>query len=107
MKFLEIAQQLWDEDDGFIVSAELLLYTTLLVVAVLVGLATVRYAVAVVFLDSAEALANRETAFEFDDSDPDFYFKRPTTGFFDENPDVGTEAGTLVPLNDYPSEGGN
>lgn len=94
----DTALRLWREDDGYLLftgSTEAVLWVTIIALSIIVGLATVRFAVIDVFIDAAEALANRESSFVFDDSDPRFFFKRPIPSFFDTNPQVGGEAGPI------------
>ena len=50
--------RLWSEQDGFIVSAELLLIATILVIGLVAGLSAVRDAVVTELADVAQAIAN-------------------------------------------------
>ncbi len=94
-----LLRRLWQEESGFIVSSELAIWAMIVVISVVVGITSVRVAMCDVFVDAAEALANREF-FDFDTSSA-LFFERPTTmNLFDQTPalDTGTEAGpkTLI-----------
>lgn len=89
-------------EDGFAISTEAVLWLTLLGISITVGLVAVRWALLDVFVDSAEALATRESGFPFDPSDPRLYYQMPDPSYFDENPDVGTEAGDVIAIPAQP-----
>lgn len=57
--------RLWSEQDGFIVSAELLLIATLLVIGLVTGLASVRDSVVTELADVAQAIANLNQTYSF------------------------------------------
>lgn len=57
--------RLWNEQDGFIVSAELVLIATLLVIGLVAGLASVRDSVVTELADVAQAIANLNQSFSF------------------------------------------
>lgn len=52
---LRYAKRLWAEDDGFIISAELVLIATILVLALVVGLSVVRDSISAELVDVANA----------------------------------------------------
>ena len=58
-------KQLWNDEGGFIVSSELVLIATILVVAMVVGLQTVRDAVLQELGDVGEALGNISQDYSF------------------------------------------
>ena len=53
----------WNEQDGFIVSAELLLIATILVIGLVAGLTSVRDSVVTELADVAQAIANLNQSF--------------------------------------------
>ena len=53
----------WSEQDGFIVSAELLLIATILVIGLVAGLSAVRDSVVTELADLAQAIANLNQSF--------------------------------------------
>lgn len=55
----------WNEQDGAIVSAELMLIATILVIGMIVGLKSVRDAVVTELADVAQAFANMNQSFSF------------------------------------------
>ena len=57
--------RLWNEQDGAIVSAELMLIATILVIGVIVGLKSVRDSVVTELADVAQAFANINQSFSF------------------------------------------
>src|SRR5262245_56176106 len=58
-----IIQRLWSEQDGAIVSAEIMLVTTILVLGCIVGLKSVRDSVVTELADVAQAFANADQSF--------------------------------------------
>lgn len=61
----------WRDTRGFLISTEQIVWLTLVVCAMVVGVAALREAVRSLFLDAAEALASRENGFVFlVDNDP-------------------------------------
>jgi hypothetical protein len=57
--------RLWSEQDGAIVSAEIVLVASILVLGSIVGLAAVRDAVVTELADVAQAIANIDQSFSF------------------------------------------
>ena len=57
--------RLWNEQEGAIVSAELMLIATILVIGVIVGLKSVRDSVVTELADVAQAFANINQSFSF------------------------------------------
>ena len=55
---MRLFRQLWTDDNGFVVSSELILIATILVIAMVVGLQTVRDAVLQELGDVANAIGN-------------------------------------------------
>ena len=58
----------WNDQDGAIVSAELMLIATILVIGVIVGLKSVRDSVVTELADVAQAFANINQSFNFSGS---------------------------------------
>ena len=56
---------LWKEDAGFIVSAELVLIATIVVLALVVGLSVVRTAITAELFDVANAFGSANQSFHF------------------------------------------
>ena len=62
---MKFANRLWNEEAGAIVSAEIMLVMTILVIGVIVGLAAVRDSVLTELADVAQALANVNQSYSF------------------------------------------
>ena len=62
---MNVMSRLWSEQDGFIVSAELLFIATLLVIGLGAGLAAVRDSVVTELADVAQAIANLNQTYQF------------------------------------------
>lgn len=60
-----ICQRLWSEEQGAIVSAEIMLVATILVIGVVVGLKSVRDSVVTELADVAQALANVNQSYSY------------------------------------------
>jgi Flp pilus assembly pilin Flp len=60
-----LVARFWNEQDGAIVSAELMLVATILVIGAIVGLKSVRDAVVTELADVAQAIANVNQSFSF------------------------------------------
>jgi hypothetical protein len=58
-------RQLWNDDAGAVVSAELVLVLTILVIGMIVGLAAVRDAVVTELADVAQAIANIDQTYGY------------------------------------------
>ena len=58
-------KKLWNDDAGAILSAELILVTTIVVIGSIVGLASVRDAIVTELADVAQAIANLNQSFQF------------------------------------------
>ena len=59
-------QRLWKDDAGFVVSTELVLVATILVIGMVVGLATVRNAVVQELGDVAQAIGNINQSYSYE-----------------------------------------
>jgi len=57
--------RLWNEDSGAVVSAEILLVASILVIGVIVGLSSVRDSVVTELADVAQAIANVNQSYSF------------------------------------------
>lgn len=67
----DIVCRFWRDTRGFLISTEQIIWVTLVVCAMVVGVAALRTVVRSLFLDAAEALASRENGFVFAiDTDP-------------------------------------
>lgn len=60
-----VMQQLWSEEVGAIVSAEIMLVASILVIGVIVGLKSVRDSVVTELADLAQALANVDQSYSY------------------------------------------
>lgn len=60
-----LAQRLWQDDAGFVVSTELVLVATLLVIGITVGQATLRDAVISELADTADAINQINQSYSF------------------------------------------
>ncbi len=58
-------KQLWNDEDGFIICAELVLVATLLVIGLIVGLSEVQHAVVAELNDVGEAIGSVNQSFQF------------------------------------------
>ena len=56
---------LWNDDSGFVVSAELVLIATVVVLALVVGLSVVRTAITAELVDVANAFGSANQSFHF------------------------------------------
>src|SRR5579885_2162405 len=61
----KILSQLWTDEIGAIVSAEIVLIMTILVIGVIVGLKSLRDSIVTELADVAQALANLDQSFSF------------------------------------------
>ncbi|MBS0209994.1 MAG: hypothetical protein JSS27_13680 [Planctomycetes bacterium] len=62
---MKIAARLWNEEVGAIVSAEIVLVMTILVIGVIVGLKSVRDSVVSELADVAQAIANLDQSYSY------------------------------------------
>ena len=60
-----LAQRLWQDDAGFVVSTELVLVATILVIGILVGQSTLRDAVISELADTADAINEINQSYSF------------------------------------------
>jgi hypothetical protein len=60
-----LCTRLWNEQDGFIVSAELLMIATLLVIGLVAGWSSVRDSIVTELADLAQAIANLNQSYSF------------------------------------------
>ena len=60
-----LAARLWSEEEGFLLSAEAVLYATLLVIGLIAGLSSVRESVVTELGDVAQAIGNLNQSFSF------------------------------------------
>ncbi len=57
--------RLWNEEDGFVLSAEAVLYATICVIGLIAGLSSVRESVVTELADVAQAIANLNQTYSF------------------------------------------
>jgi len=62
---MKVWHRLWRGDEGFVVSAELVLIATVLVIGLLVGLVTIRDQVVQELADVADAISEVDQSFSF------------------------------------------
>jgi len=62
---MKTLQHLWNEETGAIISAEIVLIMTILVIGVIVGLKSVRDSVVSELADVAQAIANLDQSYSF------------------------------------------
>jgi hypothetical protein len=60
-----LLKRLWNEEAGFLISAEIVLVATILVIGVIVGLSSVRESVVTELADLAQAIANLNQTYSF------------------------------------------
>ncbi|MDX1969570.1 MAG: hypothetical protein SFV23_20515 [Planctomycetaceae bacterium] len=60
-----LLMQLWSDDDGFIVSTELVLISTITVIGMIVGLTTVRDVVVIELADVADAISEIDQSYSY------------------------------------------
>jgi hypothetical protein len=60
-----VLRRLWNEQDGAILSAEIVLVASILVLGTIVGLASLRDAIVTELADVAQAIANIDQSFSF------------------------------------------
>ena len=58
-------RKLWNDENGFIVSSELVLIATILVIGMIVGLKSVRDSVVTELADVAQAIANLDQSYSY------------------------------------------
>ena len=82
--------------EGAIISTEMVLWAAILVVGLIVGVVAVRFAVTTLYLDTAEALANR-AGYTFGTDPRAMGTSTLTTGtfFVDNAPFPGTDSGGI------------
>ena len=62
---MKLLQQVWMEDAGFIISAELVLVATIVVISMVVGLACIRNQVVQELIDVAQAIGSINQSFAY------------------------------------------
>jgi Flp pilus assembly pilin Flp len=62
---MKLVQRLWNDEAGFVVSAELVLIATVLVIGMLVGLVTIRDQVVQELADVADAISEVDQSYSF------------------------------------------
>ncbi len=94
---MKVLMQLWRDDSGFIVSAELVLVATILVIGMIVGLATLRDQVVQELGDVGAAISQIVQSYSWSGitghtSSVAGSYLNDTTDFCDETPDPATDA---------------
>ncbi|MBL8826775.1 MAG: hypothetical protein JNM18_07290 [Planctomycetaceae bacterium] len=84
-------RRLWKEEAGAIVSAEIMLIASILVIGVIVGLKSVRDSVVTELADVAQALANVDQSYSYSGTAGHHAFT--AGGFFADLPDFCDQAG--------------
>ena len=69
---MTVLKRLWDDENGFIVSSELILLATITVIGMLVGLATWRDSVVQELGDTGAAVGQMNQSYSIEISGPDF-----------------------------------
>jgi hypothetical protein len=87
-------RRLWNEEAGAIVSAEIMLIASILVIGVIVGLKSVRDSVVTELADVAQALANVDQSYSYSATSGHHAFT--AGGFFVDLPDFCDTNGGLV-----------
>lgn len=100
MRRLHFVVRFLRSSDGFVLTTESILWTSLTVCALVVGLATVRTAILFLFVDAAEALASRENGFVFG---PVVQNGLVMTRIYPNPPGTFPTVGDLIPPADRPS----
>ena len=91
---MKVMQRLWSEQDGAIVSAEIMLIASVLVIGVIVGLKSVRDSVVSELADVAQALANVDQSYSYSGTSGHHAFT--AGGFFGDLPDFCDQTPGLV-----------
>ncbi|HPM83035.1 MAG TPA: hypothetical protein PLF81_20165 [Candidatus Anammoximicrobium sp.] len=87
-------RKLWNDEGGFVVSADLILISTILVIGVLVGLVTLRDQVVQEFGDLATAVGNLNQSYSFAGSTVTFTDRKGTSDTGDDEDLTFTVAGS-------------
>jgi len=91
-------RRLWKEEAGAIVSAEIMLIASILVIGVIVGLKSVRDSVVTELADVAQALANVDQSYSYSATSGHHAFT--AGGFFSDLPDFCDLADPLAAIQE-------
>jgi len=95
---MKLVNRLWSEQDGAIVSAELVLVASILVIGVIVGLKSLRDSVVTELADVAQAIANVDQSYSYSGTSGHHGFT--AGGFFSDLPDFCDGPGAAVALQE-------
>jgi len=91
---MKLVNRLWNEQDGAIVSAELVLIASILVIGVIVGLKSLRDSVVTELADLGQAIANIDQSYSYSGTAGHHAFTGG--GFFSDLPDFCDLGNTLA-----------
>ena len=104
-------RKLWNDENGFIISSELVLIATILVIGMIVGLKSVRDAVVTELADVAQAIANIDQSYSYSGTlgheaftDGSFFFDAPDFCDTDQTADINSKC-VLVAVQARDAEG--
>jgi hypothetical protein len=90
---MQMLRKLWKDQDGFVVSTELVLVATILVIGMVVGLATVRNAVVQELGDVALAIGNINQSYQYGGVAGRAFSSETAGSFFDDSFDFCDNGG--------------
>ncbi len=100
---MRLLQNLWKDEAGFVVSTELVLIATILVIGMIVGLATVRNAVVQELGDVAMAIGNINQSFQYSGVTGRANSSATAGSFFTDNTDFCDGLDGVDPQNGEPA----
>lgn len=108
---MKMCRSLWNDEAGFIVSAELVLVATILVIGMIVGLVAIRNQVVQELVDIAQAIGNISQSYAYGGIHKPFMaftdgsFYNDKADFCQENAAQvpGTEPGGITIIANYPA----
>lgn len=99
MRRLQFLVRFFRNSDGFVLTTESIVWATLTICALVVGLAALRTAILFLFVDAAEAVASRENGFVFDPVVPNGLVMQR---IYPNPPGTFPTVGDLIPAPDRP-----
>ncbi len=104
MRFTAKIKRFLQRNDGFMISTETIVWVTLTVCVLVVGITALRIVVRSLFLDAAESLASRESGFVFMELGPNANAPFLTTRISNSSPPGTFPAiGPLLPSRPTPT----
>ncbi len=100
---MKVLHRIWKDEAGFVVSTELVLIATILVIGMVVGLATVRNAVVQELGDVAMAIGNINQSYQYTGVTGRANSSATAGSFFTDNTDFCDQVGGIDPVDDEPA----